>query len=68
MERERAHLRAKAAERRQERYRDAINHCKSAVEASSGYEDGENSDPVEMDLMIKANWIAGRYYHNFLLY
>jgi hypothetical protein len=53
---------------RQERYRDAINHCKSAVEASSGYEDGENSDPVEMDLIIKANWIAGRYYHNFLLY
>ena len=44
---------------RQERYRDAINHAKSAVEESAAENTDGTSNPAEMDMVIKANWIAG---------
>ena len=44
---------------RQDRYRDAINHAKKAVQESATDTTIESSDPAETDLVIKANWIAG---------
>lgn len=53
------HLNLARCAMRQERYRDAINHAKSAVDESSGEINSESGDPAEMDLVVKANWIAG---------
>ena len=53
---------------RQERYRDAISHAKNAVDESSGDSNCETCDPAEMDLVIKANWIAGMMTRSYSMY